>query len=766
MNKHIIKIKQLFLVGVASLAVIIVGGSYLFKGTGALSMNNLERNVSYFKYKVAFGTTTNSLLAGVGAVFGNNNASVVQTNENGDAGLVPVLVYHGIVSNPDRFSMTQATFAEQMEALKKEGYETISMKELYGFVHDHKTVPEKSFVLTFDDGRKDSFYGADPVLKALGYKAVMFIATGVSLPDASQKPSTYYLDADEIKKMALSTGRWEIQSHAIQANGGFVSIDAGGTKGNFLSNKMWVSEEGRLETNTEYEARVALELQKSKQSIIDKVGITPIAFSYPFGDYGQQTNNLESYYSEKVIQTAIEKTYSLAFQQIWPVDHEFSQNYPGSDSYHLKRIEPSPLWSGAELIEHLDSGKLKPLPFTNVVTTGSEWKNLWGGLSVDNLALRTNATVQTNGSFTFLDGTYPWKDYVYTANIDWHAGTSVALIARYKDANNYVTCIFSNNNARVEQRTFSTNEKFNEEKIPFTFPKEKLPLSILVKDNTAKCFIGNTMVAHSEGLSPVVGHGGIGIKTWDEKVNVSDITIRGLVVSEVTDATIAEDILPTIETIALETPKPTTSIPKPTPSPVTPPKETVKPVVPIVLSGLVPYNVTNFVDISAWKNLWGSLSGGATGLSIGASATSSGGFSVLQGGNDWHNYELMVRPSKVAGLSFSLVARYDNTGKYVSCTFTNDGRGSVRLDLVDGTKITQIGNTIPLSRFTTNNWSNTPFAIHIYEDMVTCSINGQDGIHSSVPGIPQTGGIGVKTWSKNVNGSEVIIKEVQVTKLF
>jgi hypothetical protein len=220
--------------------------------------------------------------------------------------------------------------------------------------------------------------------------------------------------------------------------------------------------------------------------------------------------------------------------------------------------------------------------------------------------------------------------------------------------------------------------------------------------------------------------------------------------------------------VAIETPKPgskPTTKPTSTP-PVTPPKETVQPVTPIVLSGLVPYTITDFTKIPAWKNLWGELSGGVEGLSVGASTTSAGGFSILQGGSDWKNYELMIRPSKVAGLSFSLVARYDGSGKYASCTFTNAGRGNVRLDLVDGTKITQIGGTISLSKYASNDWRNLPFTMNVYNDVVTCTANNEDAIRATVPGIPETGGIGVKTWSKNVNGSQVIIKELQVTKLY
>src|SRR6185437_4598321 len=193
------------------------------------------------------------------------------------------LLYHGIVQKADRFSLTTATFKDQMFALKRAGYQTISLADFLAFEKGKELLPDKSFLLTFDDGRRDSYENADPVLAALGYTAVIFVATEDSLDDPKTH-NDYYLTKDELASMQAS-GRWEIGSHLRQVGGGFVPLDAKGANGNFLSNRTWLSDMGRLETNAEYAARVKDELAGGKERLTNAFGGPITAMSYPFGDY-------------------------------------------------------------------------------------------------------------------------------------------------------------------------------------------------------------------------------------------------------------------------------------------------------------------------------------------------------------------------------------------------------------------------------------------------------------------------------------------------
>lgn len=90
---------------------------------------------------------------------------------------IPILMYHSV--RPacmicDNLSLPLEVFARNMEILAKKKYKTITLTELYKYVSGHLKLPEKSLVITFDDGFLDNWVYAYPVLKKLGLTATIF----------------------------------------------------------------------------------------------------------------------------------------------------------------------------------------------------------------------------------------------------------------------------------------------------------------------------------------------------------------------------------------------------------------------------------------------------------------------------------------------------------------------------------------------------------------------------------------------------------------
>ena len=96
-------------------------------------------------------------------------------------GVVPVLVYHGIAPQPaagDAYSIGQAEFARHMAMLDRNGFHAISIEQYAGFVAgDVDGLPNRPILITFDDGRLDSYQGADAVLERHHMRATMFAIT-------------------------------------------------------------------------------------------------------------------------------------------------------------------------------------------------------------------------------------------------------------------------------------------------------------------------------------------------------------------------------------------------------------------------------------------------------------------------------------------------------------------------------------------------------------------------------------------------------------
>jgi len=444
----------------------------------------------------------------------------------GSAQGVPVLLYHGIVPRPDRFNMTVATFRDQMFALKTAGYRTISMADFIAFMKEGKQLPAKSFLLTFDDGRRDSYVNADPVLKAVGFRATMFVAVEDSMRGNQE---SYYIAPDDIRDM-IASGRWDIGSHAIQETGGFVAIGPDRRKGNFLSNKAWLAAQGRLETDQEFEARLTRELAGSKREL-EGFGITVDAFAYPFGDYGNQTRDAEG--ATGTVEALVDGTYRVAFRQVWPNDGEFELNYPDTDPLHLKRVETPTDRSGAELVRFFDEAEDKSLPYADPLTVDNGWMQLWGAEKLDDAGgLDLAATATSTGAAALLDGTKTWKDYAYTATVDRLGGAYVSVMARYVDGRNYLVCTYGEGRVKIENVVDGQPQKLAEDADPYDLPDRGAELGIRVSGDTAQCLVGIIPVLTSAVPD---GSGGIGLRVWDPELGEAAVRLRAISAVPISD---------------------------------------------------------------------------------------------------------------------------------------------------------------------------------------------------------------------------------------
>jgi peptidoglycan/xylan/chitin deacetylase (PgdA/CDA1 family) len=492
---------------------------------------SFELAAKSFQYTYKFAPIKkDQILAAALAAFRNSNSEAAQeAYATTTAAGIPVFVYHGIVKNPDRFSMTADTFSDQMFALKRAGYQTVTLEDFRLYMEGFKTLPAKSFLLTFDDGRRDSFEGADPILKAAGFNAVMFVPS-VQTEQRDNGWKSYYLDYDGIVRM-LNTKRWEIGSHAIQKGTleGQIYITKEGKLGNFLSNRMWLWTENRIETEAEYNARVLRELRESKIELEETFGVPIYAFAYPFSDSGNQSVNYPQ--ATTTIGKIISDTYSIAFEQVSLENNnptKFIGNTPDVNHAHIRRIEVGSFWTGKYLVEVLDGGLEKSLPYTDIFQKNNGWRGTWGIPKVEMNVLHVAASTTTAGAFTFLDGAREWKDYIYSINAEWEKGTHVTLAARFTDTQNFASCVFSMDRVKIEEKVGGTTRILTQVKNPVILPVPNVSLGISVQGSMIKCLEGSRVVAVAYDLSPKLYRGTIALQAWDQFIGNASLRVRTL----------------------------------------------------------------------------------------------------------------------------------------------------------------------------------------------------------------------------------------------
>jgi peptidoglycan/xylan/chitin deacetylase (PgdA/CDA1 family) len=435
-----------------------------------------------------------------------------------------VLLYHGIKEQPTADLVGWENFKNQMYALKAAGYQTVGLGEVEDFLLRGKSLPKKSFLLTFDDGRKDSYYPVDPILQALNYKAAMFVITSTISED-----DDFYLTEKELKEMVAS-GRWELGSHGHDTHKS-EAISLTGETGHALSNRLFLLASGRMETEAEYEQRITLDLLESKRQLETRFGVSVRAFAYPFGDYGQNSvNNAQD--AVPAIRKASSALFHMAFYQSW--GDALIRNYPGTDTFMFRRLEVKPEWDAGKLIATVLGGEDKPADFSTKMESDPGWIDGWGDMNVSSGRLNLTAAKDTTGATSYLDGTYLWTDFELTLRARLIRGESFSILARVDRDKNFVFCSFGPNGV-----SYGENIRGKLIEGPGWYSDLSLLQGLEIragmslKGNTVRCLLNGVWGVDSSFLQHKADHGMIGVSVWGPQTGESALEVTSLDVRKI-----------------------------------------------------------------------------------------------------------------------------------------------------------------------------------------------------------------------------------------
>jgi peptidoglycan/xylan/chitin deacetylase (PgdA/CDA1 family) len=209
---------------------------------------------------------------------------------------IPILMYHSISDAEEtvhpyyRTNTLPTVFADHMRFLAAQGYRTISLQELTTKEHDSKSV-----VITFDDGFRDFYSEAFPILKEYGFRSTVFLATA-------------YVGSEPFKgKRCLN---WE-QIRELHA--------AGVAFGSHTHSHPQLMDLPR--------PAIVQELRRSKIIIEDKLGSAVTDFSYPYR-FHEENRDFKAYIGEELTKAGYLRSVTTII----------GRYCPGDDAMFIKRL--------------------------------------------------------------------------------------------------------------------------------------------------------------------------------------------------------------------------------------------------------------------------------------------------------------------------------------------------------------------------------------------------------------------------------------------
>jgi peptidoglycan/xylan/chitin deacetylase (PgdA/CDA1 family) len=166
----------------------------------------------------------------------------------------PILLYYRIAgSNADDANyqwdstshIPPELFQLQMQILKDNGFQTITVSQLSNTIRNGGLLPPKPVVITFEVGAVGVYSKAYPIMQKLGFVGTVYLI-------ANQVDAGWMLSTAQIKELIASG--WEIGSKGLNGN---------------------------VDLTTDY-SLLSDEVARSKQVLEEKFGVPVKSFSYPY----------------------------------------------------------------------------------------------------------------------------------------------------------------------------------------------------------------------------------------------------------------------------------------------------------------------------------------------------------------------------------------------------------------------------------------------------------------------------------------------------
>lgn len=190
---------------------------------------------------------------------------------------VMVLCYHNIEDKKSgALTISTEQFEKEMQALKDEGFSVIPMRDFLAWRRGEKAIPEKSAIITIDDGWVSGYEQAWPILKKFDYPFTLFIY--INYVGTGGK-SMSWSQLAEMRDAGV-----DIECHSYSHSN--LRIPGGGVDRRTKALvKKDVEELGR-------EGWLRKEIIGSKEVLEDKLGIRVSVLAYPFGIYNDEARKM------------------------------------------------------------------------------------------------------------------------------------------------------------------------------------------------------------------------------------------------------------------------------------------------------------------------------------------------------------------------------------------------------------------------------------------------------------------------------------------
>lgn len=182
---------------------------------------------------------------------------------------LPILTFHAVEDRRSVIAISPDVFRRGMEGLHESGYRSLSLTKVVDCLRQGAPFPDRSFVITFDDGYQSVYEKAFPLLDQYGMPATIFLTVGNKdigkhaerLPSREGRSMLTWSEIGKMRQRGIDFGAHTLTHPDLT----------------------------RLS-----QSQIRTEVHDSRSIIEDKLGIPVTAFAYPYGRCDQRSYEIVS----------------------------------------------------------------------------------------------------------------------------------------------------------------------------------------------------------------------------------------------------------------------------------------------------------------------------------------------------------------------------------------------------------------------------------------------------------------------------------------
>lgn len=277
---------------------------------------------------------------------------------------------------------------EHLQALKDQGYVTITQKDIEDYYQSGKPLPKRALYLMFEDGRRDTAIFADTIMERINYKATMMTYAGVlDYEDPKFLKPKELRDMEESSFWEMGTNGYRLEYINVMDRYGnyigeinplryaMIHPYLGRHYNHYLMDYIRDKDGVPKESYNHMKRRVTYDYEHLRDVYEDKLGYVPHTYVLMHSNTGRFGNNRDI---SPVNEQWMRNLFTMNFNR-----EGYCFNQRNSSIYDLTRMQPQPYWPVNHLLMRIKYDINQPITFKQGDSRHQQdWVNLKGAAQI------------------------------------------------------------------------------------------------------------------------------------------------------------------------------------------------------------------------------------------------------------------------------------------------------------------------------------------------------------------------------------------------